>query len=397
MDRPKDVRAAVIYAPGKLGIETFPYPEVPKGGAIVKSIESGICGTDKHVYLGQTKQYAGTKFEFDVPFPIIQGHENVGIIEEIDEEGAKNLEFYGERLKPGDRVIIDPVVTCGTCYWCRHSNWFNFCEGDGRINYGNSISCANPPHLFGAFGEYMSILPNSHLFKMPDEMSFDMGCLVEMMAVTYTIDKAMEFSAFDLEGWGFANTVVIQGAGPIGICHLIKARWMGANKIIVTDISDYRLSVAKQFGADICINVSKTTEEERQEIVLENSHGLGADVCIECVGLPSVVPEGLRYLRKSGMYIDPGSFTDCGSAEINMHYVCSKNLRIFGSSDHAITGFRPTMEMMVRHKDDLPWDLFFSHRFNIDDYEEAMKTSLTLDSMKVLVSPWLYRKDGTDK
>lgn len=390
----RSVKAAVIYAPGKVGIEEFPYPEVPEGGAIMKSIQSGICGTDKHTYNGQTKQFAGTKFEFEVPFPIIQGHEGVGIIEEISEEGARTLEFNGEILRPGDRVTFGPVRTCKKCWYCKHMSWYNLCEGKERINYGNSISCREKPHLFGAFAEYMTFLPGSYLFKLPDELDDDMACLVEMMAVTYTLDKAMEFSSFGGEGWSFGATVVIQGAGPIGLGHVIKARMLGAGKIIVTDVSDYRLQLAKEFGADICLNVNKTTEEERIEIVMENSHGLGADIGVQCVGLPEVVPEGLEMMRKAGMYIDPGSFADIGTSPINMHRVCSKSLRIFGASEHAITGFRPTIEMMVRNKNNFPWQKFFSHRYNIEDYDEAMRVSMGLDSMKVLVSPWNYKKQA---
>jgi len=392
MNKPSSVRAAVCYGPGKVGVETFPYPEVPEGGAIMKSIQSGICGTDKHTYNGLTKQFAGTKFEFDVPFPIIQGHEGVGIIEEISKEGAKTLEFNGEELRPGDRVTFGPVRTCKKCYYCKHMAWYNLCEGKERINYGNSISSDVPPHLFGAFGEYMTFLKGSNLFKLPDEIDDDMACFVEPMAVTYTLDQAMSFSSFGGEGWSFGCNVVVQGCGPIGIAHIIKARMLGANKIIVTDISDYRLQLAKEFGADICINSNKTTAEERIEIVLENTHGLGADIGVQCVGIPEVVPEGLEMMRKAGMYIDPGSFADVGASQINMHRVCSKSLRIFGASEHAITGFRPSIEMMIRHKNDFPWHKLFSHRYNIDDYDEAMKVSNTLESMKVLVSPWNYKK-----
>ena len=186
MSRPSSVKAAVIYAPGKVGVEEFPYPDVPRGGAILKSIQSGICGTDKHTYNGQTRQFAGTAFEFDVPFPIIQGHEGVGVIEEISSSGADTLSFTGDTLRPGDRVTFGPVRVCKKCYFCRHMSWYNLCEGKERVNYGNSISCREAPHLFGGFAQYMTILHDSYLFKLPDELDDDMACLVEMMAVTYT-------------------------------------------------------------------------------------------------------------------------------------------------------------------------------------------------------------------
>lgn len=89
------VKAAVLTAPRNIEVQKFPYPEMPKNGAIIRTELSGICGTDKHTYKGEVRQYAGTPQEITTPFPIIQGHENVGIIEEITKEGSLHLDFDG--------------------------------------------------------------------------------------------------------------------------------------------------------------------------------------------------------------------------------------------------------------------------------------------------------------
>ncbi|WP_027086578.1 zinc-binding dehydrogenase [Cohnella panacarvi] len=382
----KMVKAAVLEQPGKIAIREFPMPKLEKGGAIARVILSGICGTDKHSYKGESVQYKGTSNEIDIPYPIIQGHENVLIIEEIDELGARTLESDGVILKPGDRVTMCPDVTCGHCWYCKNFPMYPWCD-NMQFSYGNMRSCNVGKHLYGGFSEYIYIEPGTRLYKVPDGLPDEMAVLTELLCVTGTLDKAKEFNSFSLEGFSFNDTVVIQGVGPLGLSHIIKARMMGAGKIIVTDISDYKLNLAKEFGADVALNVTTTTEEERIDIVRQHTHGRGADIVVECVGMPHVVPEGLRMLRKAGMYLEPGNFVDCGAVPINIHEICSKNLRIVGMSNHIHNTYRSTMEMMERSMKWFPWDKFISHRFSIDDADLAIRTSMTDESMKVLIDP----------
>ncbi|MGI6168434.1 MAG: zinc-binding dehydrogenase [Christensenellales bacterium] len=382
----KIARAAVLKGPGQMEIQEFPIPQPAQGAAVGRMISSGICGTDKHSYKGETKQNAGTAAETDVAFPLIQGHENVLVIEEISEEGSRFLDFHGDVLKPGDRVTMCPDVVCGTCHYCTHFAYYPWCERP-HFCYGNTRSCTDAPHLFGGFSEYIYIEPKTRLYKVPEELSDDMAVLTELMCVTYTLDKAKEFNSFSGEGFSFNDTVVIQGVGPLGLAHIIKARMLGAGKIIATDISDYKLQLAKDFGADVVINSAHTTPEQRIELVLQETRGLGADIVVECVGKPFVVPEGLAMLRKAGMYLEPGNYVDCGGTDINMHIICSKNLRIIGMCNHAYTGYRPSMEMMLRHKDNFPWAKFISHKFPLDQTEQGLITSMSDESMKVVIMP----------
>ena len=377
-------KAAVLNAPGNMEIRHFPVDRPEKGAAVCRMVLSGVCGTDKHSYRGETVQYKGTANEIDLPFPIIQGHENVMIIEEIDEEGSRNLEFDGAVLKPGDRVTMCPDVVCGTCYYCKNFPNYPWCE-HMPFSYGNMRSCNDSHHLYGGFSEYIYIEPGTRLYKVPDELPDEMAVFTEVMCVAYTLDKAKEFNSFSLEGFNFGDTVVVQGTGPLGIAHIIKARMMGAGKIIATDVSDYKLDIARKFGADITLNVTKTAENERVDIVMQETRGLGADLAVECVGRPHVVPEGLRMLRKAGMYLEPGNFVDCGETGLNIHMICSKNLRIIGMSNHSHTGYKQSMEMMLREKDRFPWEKLISHRFKLDDAEKAIQTSMTDESMKVLI------------
>ena len=110
------VQAAVVSGPGTIALERFPDPRLSPGEALVRMELSGICGTDKHIFRGEGVLYAGTMMETTPGFPVIPGHENVGVIEEIGAEARTQLEFYGQRLEPGDRIVMCPDVVCGRCW-----------------------------------------------------------------------------------------------------------------------------------------------------------------------------------------------------------------------------------------------------------------------------------------
>ena len=101
-----------------------------------------------------------------------------------------------------------------------------------------------------------------------------------------------------------------------------------------------------------------------------------------------VLREGLKYLRKAGLYLEPGNFVDCGTANINVHEICANNLRIIGMNNHTHTKYKTVMEMMLRTKDQFPWDRLFSHCYPLEETEQAIRTSMTKESMKVLINPW---------
>lgn len=382
------VKAAVTVGSGHVEIQEFDMPTLGKGAAICKILMAGVCGTDKHTYSGETVQYKGTPDEFSIPFPIIQGHELAMEIVAIDEEGAQNLSFDGDYLKVGDRVTICPDVVCGKCWFCKNMPSYPWCE-KAQFHYGHNRSTTFDKKLYGGFSQYMYIEPGARLYKIPDGLPNDLACFTEVMCVTYTLEKAREFSSFDLEGFNFGDTVVIQGSGPLGIAHIAMARMLGAGKIIATDISDYKLDIAKAFGADVVLNVEKTTPEERIARIKAETNGRGAEIVVECVGRPEVFSEGLKYLRKAGMYLEPGNFVDCGGTNISVHEICSRNLRIIGMTNHTHNKYKTVMEMMLRNKDTFPWDRLFSHRFPLAQAEEAVKTSMTKESMKVIIDPWI--------
>lgn len=382
------VWAPVMVAPGKIELQQFPLPDPEPGAVLIRREMCGICGTDKHTYQGFAVQYSGTDHERSLPFPIIPGHEIVGIIAAIGRGTDRLTDFYGQPLEEGDRVVLGANLTCGHCYYCRHGFEYYFCAN--LEDYGNSLSAATPPHLFGGFADYVYALPGSYLFKVPEDLPAEIAVLTEVMAVTTGLDKAKQFSTVATEGFRFGDTVVVQGVGPLGLCHVIKARMLGAGRIIAIDRSPFRLNLALEMGADQAINVRTTTPKERLEIVHDVTDGRGADIVVECAGVPDVVPEGLEMLRPGGYYIESGNFSDMGSVSIKPHLICAKNLRIVGIGGEAITAYGPSLEAFRRYRLHYPLHKVVSHRYSVMDAEAALRFSMTDDCMKVVIASSEY-------
>jgi threonine dehydrogenase-like Zn-dependent dehydrogenase len=378
------VRAPVMVHPGKIELQTFPFPDPEPGAVIIKREMCGICGTDKHSYSGQAVQYSGTDHERSLPFPIIPGHEIVGTIAAIGKSSKELTDFYGKPLKEGSRIVLGANLVCGHCYYCTHGFDYYYCAN--LQDYGNSLGAANPPHLFGGFADYVYALPGSYLFTVPDDLPAEMAVLTEVMAVTTGLDKAKQFSAVDNEGFRFGDTVVVQGVGPLGMCHVIKARMLGAGNIVAIDRSPMRLSLALELGADVALNVRQTSQKERLEAVRDMTDGRGADVVVECAGVPDVVPEGLDMLRAGGLFVESGNFADLGGVTLSPHLICAKNLRIIGIGGEAITAYGPALEAFRRFRRHYPLHKFVSHRYPVEQAEAALRMSMTDDAMKVVIA-----------
>jgi threonine dehydrogenase-like Zn-dependent dehydrogenase len=384
------VRAAVLTAPGRYEIQEFERPVLPEGALLLEIEMSGICGTDKHTYQGETKQYAGTPAETDTPFPIIQGHENVGIVSEITPHAATNLEFYGKPLKVGDRIVMCPDIVCGQCYECKHVMGYVWCENSDC--YGNSYSSADWPHLMGGWSEQMYIRPDTFVYKVPSGLSPRIAVLAELMACTASLDKVKEFSSMAYEGFNSGDTVVVIGSGPLGLLHIAKADMMGAGQIIATDLSETRLAFAKKLGADHTINVSTTSSDERIDLIRQLTRGRGADVVLHMANRPASFIEGIEMLKRGGMMLEMGVFADTGDVPINVHrHVCSKNIRLIGLTNHPSTGYGPALTLLERFADRYPFDEMVSHEFGLDDVDLAMRTSMSPESLKVAMVPGLGR------
>jgi L-iditol 2-dehydrogenase len=376
------VRAAVTERPGRISVQRFPMPD-PEPGAVLMQVRfSGICGTDKHTFRGESKQYAGTPHERDLTYPLICGHENVGIVVAT---GGSVLDSEGRVLQPGDRIVPGANVPCGTCHFCRNNYPYYFCTR--MEDYGNSLHCGPAPHLFGGWAEYMYLLPGTPIFTVPPDLPDEVAVLTEIMAVTHGVEAALSLLG-TMGGNRFGVSVAVLGVGPLGLCHLIKARLLGAGTLIATDTFDSRLRIAEAFGARLTFNVTTTDPDERVARVREATNGLGADLVLSCSGVPQGFLEALRLVRVGGVVVEAGTFVDMGPVSINPNAdICTRNVSIIGIGGETATSYLPSMRLMAANLDRLPFHRIVSHRMPLDRAQEGVELAQTDEAMKVVIAP----------
>jgi threonine dehydrogenase-like Zn-dependent dehydrogenase len=154
-------------------------------------------------------------------------------------------------------------------------------------------------------------------------------------------------------------------------------------------LSDYRLEFAARMGADCVMNAATSSAADRLQRVKDLTHGRGADMVIECAGVPQAVPEALDMLRIGGLLVEAGNFSDLGEVPVSPHrHLCAKNVRILGVGGEEPGAYGPGMRQMARYMKHYPLQEFVTHRFGLRDVDAAMQKSIDLDSMKVVLQPW---------
>jgi threonine dehydrogenase-like Zn-dependent dehydrogenase len=375
------VRAAVMKAPGVIGVEEFPRPEVERGAVLMEVLFSGICGTDKHTFRGETIQYAGTPHERTLEYPLICGHENVGVVVET---GDEVLASDGTPLRPGDRIVPGANVACGECWFCREGFPYYACE---RLeDYGNSLNAKRPPHLFGGWSELMYLLPGTPLFRVPDDLPSEVAVLTEVMAVTHGLDAATVLPRPHTFRGG--DSVAVIGVGPLGLCHVIKSRFLGCGELVAIDVLAERLRRSEAFGVTLTVDASRADRAERVDAVRRHLGGRGADLVVDCSGIAETFTEALELVRWGGTVIEAGAFVDLGPVPVNPNRdICTRNVCVLGIGGETSEGYVPAMDAMAAHLDELPLDRVVTHQVPLEDAEAAIRLSEAPEAMKVVFAP----------
>jgi threonine dehydrogenase-like Zn-dependent dehydrogenase len=373
------VKAAILEDVRKITVVDYPEPEVENNGILMRMELCGVCGTDLHLYEGNMK----------IPFPVIPGHEWVGIVEKIGDK-AKNYEVKGQSLDVGDRIIVVPGTNryCGECYFCRFMPHKPTLCTNRRV-MGVNMTSAEYPHLLGGWAEKIYVNAEKFwVYKVPSEVKAEVAVLSEPMAVS---SRALERAYAPGmptygEGFGVGQSVVVQGAGAIGLLAVATAKLAGAGKIISIDMVDERLKMAEKMGADHVIDMRQHgTASERVQIVKNHTNGLGGDVVIEAVGVPAAVPEGINMTRRGGKFVEVGHYTDPGDIAINPHIICNKDMDILGSWAYPPTQFGIVLNLMKIAVDRLPLDRIVTHKHHVVDAQKAIDTLKSRKGIKHVI------------
>jgi L-iditol 2-dehydrogenase len=370
------IRAAVLTAPEKLQISTFPEAPPARDGAILRVTHCGVCGTDPHMYTGH----------LGVPMPLVMGHEFAGVLEGMGKDFPAR-DVYGQDLRPGDRVVVGTTLSCGTCYYCRFvPQRENLCE---NVNiYGITLGCEEAPFVRGGYADLTYLFPQTWLFKLPPNVTLRMAALSDPIACgTRALERAfgpgMPWAG---EGMGLGKSVVVQGLGPIGILTGAAARAMGASPVIGIDRIPMRMDAARRFGFDEVLSMAELPEvADRARAVRGMTRGLGADIVVEVVGLPPAFAESLELVRKGGRVVEFGHFTDNGTMALNPQQIVNLDVDILGSYAYPNSQIGTSLSLLSRYADVYPFEDLVTHTFDVEQTEEAIKASRDKRCVKAMV------------
>ena len=265
------VKAALFLGPEQLEIREFPKPLISKDCALLKVTHCGVCGTDLHIYSGH----------LSVPIPTILGHEFSGILEEMGPDFPRK-DMLGNGLKEGDAITIGTSLACGECYYCKLGHP-NLCMDVRPMGFKYQ----------GGMAQYTIIperaLKNGHAIKVPEGVKPQHAALAEPLSCAVNSAENCSIQPND--------TVVVVGAGPMGIMNACIAKGLGAKKIILAETNEARLKSTETFGFDSYINPLK---DDLTKAVLAETNGIGADIVI--VAAPAAAPQqqAVEFVRKRG-------------------------------------------------------------------------------------------------
>ncbi len=336
----------IMTKPGEIVFEEVPAPACAENEVVVKIMYIGICGSDIHVYHGEHPFTS---------YPVTQGHEVSGQIVQI---GSKVKNF-----RVGQNVTIEPQVYCKKCYPCMHGK-YNLCEELKVMGF----------QTVGAASEYFAV-DVSKVTPLPESMTYEEGAMIEPLAVAVHAVKQM--------GDVTDMNIAVLGAGPIGNLVAQAAKGMGARKVLITDVSDFRLEKAKECGADVCVN---TKETDFGEAMLAAFGPDKADVIYDCAGNNITMGQAIKHARKGSVIVLVAVFA--GMATIDLAVANDHELDIKSTMMYRHEDYVDAIRLVETEKISL-YPLI-SKKFPFlkypDAYEFIDRNRET--SMKVLISVW---------
>ena len=346
-------------------MRTFPIPRLNEGEILVKIEAAGVCGSDVHMWEGRDPR---------IQLPMIPGHEGVG---EIVELNGEKRDVHGIPLKVGDKVLWSRGVTCGHCYFCKVKMEPSLCPH--RWVYGIHTSCIEPPYLTGNYAEYLPLVKEVDFFKI--ESDIDLQTLVSA-----SCSGATAAHAFDLSEMTPGDSVLIQGVGPLGIFAVAFARSFGASQIIVIGGTEERLNMCKTFGATLILNRHKLSKKEREEAVMEVTHGRGIDVAFEMAGELDAMKESISLTRTGGACVSAGFAEPRGTIELDCFLdIGRKNLRLQGVWVSEVRHTHMALQLMLSRMED--FKKLITHTFPLTQANEAIRTMKTKEAVKAVLIP----------
>jgi L-iditol 2-dehydrogenase len=346
-------RAAVTTGQGRdMEIRAFEVRPPAAGEILVRVRLASICGSDLHMWRGEVPWMQKA--------PGIQGHEMVGTVEQFG--AGRATDSLGRPLQVGDRVTYAYFLPCGECPACLSGT--TGCPN--RYRHRAPYTAEERPFL-GAYAEYCSLQPGQWVYRVPDSVS-------DLLAVPVNCALAqVVYGLHQVRVW-LDDTVVIQGAGGLGLYAVAVARDLGAGRIVVVDGVPERLELARAFGADATLDLrALPSPRERVEALRELTEGRGADLCVEVAGVPAVVQEGLEMLRVGGRYLWMGNIVPGAEARIIPHDATRQPKLILGVLAYDRWAIPRALGWLERAQRRYPFERLISQTFPLEAINAAFE------------------------
>ncbi len=345
------------YGPRDYRLETVSKPIAGPGEVVIRVDASGICGSDGKCFTGGGMFWDGERPW--VKTPVTPGHEFFGTVAQLG-EGA------GERhaLAVGDRAIAEQIYPCNRCRYCTRGQYW-MCEVHDIYGFQGGVAD-------GAWAEYMKFGPNARVHKVPHDMTLAAGVLIEPLACAV---HAVERGEIRL-----GDTVVLAGAGTLGLLKLQVIKQKSPGLIIVQDAKPERLELARKLGADVTINIR---EQDPVRTVKDLTDGYGADVFIEATGYPQAVVNGLEMIRKLGTFVAFGVFGEKTSADWSI-IGDRKELNIHGAH---LGPYCYPLAIDYLYRGVVDANAIVTHRLPLSRFAEGMDMLLRGEGIKIMLHP----------
>jgi len=344
------VKAACFYGSGGIVVEDVDVPEILDDELLVRVRAASICGTDLRILkAGHSSIPAGTRR--------VLGHEVAGDVAEV----GSRVQGFAQ----GERVAIAPCIGCGRCEDCIA---------------GDNNACASVEILGiafdGGFQEFLRVprtaLERGNVIRIPDTVGYAEAAVVEPLSCCFRGQRQI--------GVGFRDTVVIMGAGPIGVLHMLLARLAGARKVIVSDVAVSRLDVAGDLGADVVVDAANA---DLMETVTKETYGRGADVVVTAVSDPVVQSQAVELLAPKGRLCLFAGLSASTRVEIDTNRVHYKGLTLTGTTGASIADYAACLRLVGEQRIDLA--PVITGTFSLQRIREAIEHSASRSSLKAVV------------
>jgi threonine dehydrogenase-like Zn-dependent dehydrogenase len=347
-------RGTLVYlsAPQQIEYREYDLPTPEPGGILAQVVRANVCGSELHIWKGLHPTVKRC----------VMGHEMVGRVHTLG--AGVETDFAGTPLEPGARIVAAYFLTCRKCRACRKGQ-FNLCENAYRFWMLNPET---PPHFHGTFGTHYCIHPDQYVYRVPDEVPDGVASFANcaLSQVYYGLDQA---------GLAADETVVVQGAGGLGLAAIAVAKERGARVIVIDGVED-RLAGARAFGADEIVDMREyDTAAARAARVLHLTDNWGADVGMELTGVPAAFSEGITLVRPGGRYVSIGNISPGLTTPFDPGALTRRQVQIIPVIRYQPWYLLKTLRLLAATRDRYPWATLVDTDFAFTDVNDALERS----------------------